>query len=96
MITEKFSTAFDSYLKNVHEVSPDYTFTWRDGVKNVKVIMSPVLGSGRSVHSFINKETGDIFKPASWGTPAKGARGNIFDEDGGRKALTTHGVVYLR
>lgn len=34
---------------------------------------------GHSVHSFVEKSTGDIFLPASWRTPAKHARGSIYD-----------------
>jgi len=36
---------------------------------------------GNSVYCFIEKETGDIFKPASWRAPAKGARANVHDYD---------------
>lgn len=30
-----------------------------------------------SVHCFVDIATGDIYKAASWSTPAKGVRGNI-------------------
>lgn len=36
---------------------------------------------GQTAWAFIDKDTGDILKPASWGKPAKHARGNIFDEN---------------
>lgn len=32
----------------------------------------------QSVAFFVNRETGDIYKPASYSAPAKGVRGNIF------------------
>lgn len=38
---------------------------------------------------------GDIHKAATFKAPAKHARGNVFAEDF-RKALTPHGIVYLK
>jgi hypothetical protein len=49
------------------------------GSKYVKVVKISSGGS-RSVHSFVEKETGAIWKAASWKAPAKNfARGNVFD-----------------
>ena len=33
-----------------------------------------------SVHSFVDKETGEVFKPASWSRPAKHVRFDMRDE----------------
>jgi hypothetical protein len=49
-----------------------------------------------SAWAFIDLRNGDVLKPASWNTPAKHARGNIFDEHGGTKYITPHGPMYLR
>jgi len=38
------------------------------------------MGRAGSIHAFIEIETGDIFKPAGWKAPAKGARGNVTDQ----------------
>lgn len=47
------------------------------GRKYIRVIRTGA-GSSRSAHSFIEKETGSIWKAASWKTPAKNhPRGNI-------------------
>ena len=38
-------------------------------------------GQKRSIHAFIDKQTGDLFKPAGVNAPAKGVRGNVTDKD---------------
>lgn len=43
------------------------------GKKYHKVIMIDG-GSSRSVHCFIDKQTGEVYKSASWKSPAKGVR----------------------
>tara|TARA_B110000483_G_scaffold122415_1_gene147566 strand:- start:187 stop:531 length:345 start_codon:yes stop_codon:yes gene_type:complete len=40
-----------------------------------------------SVHSFINNENGDIYKPNSWIAPHKTPRGNINSEYNGEEAF---------
>jgi len=46
------------------------------GKKYHKVVMIDGGGS-RSVHCFIDKQTGGVFKSASWRSPAKGERYNL-------------------
>jgi hypothetical protein len=50
----------------------DYDFTFESGKKYHKVIMH--TENQRSVHCFIDKKTGEIYKSASWKSPAKGVR----------------------
>ena len=79
----------ESYLANLQEFSNkdfqvNYPNTWaagrhpifsfKRGPKWIKVIR------GESVFCFIDPTNGDIYKPAGYNTPAKGKRGNIFDE----------------
>jgi hypothetical protein len=52
--------------------------------------------SDNSAHSFIDYETGDVLKAASWKVPAKHARGNIYAEDHGLKLMGPYGPAYLR
>jgi len=59
------------------------------GRKYAKVIGDN--GAQRSVKGFIDMKTGDIFKPATWASPAKHARGNIADAE--MRALTSDGFV---
>ena len=68
------------------------------GRKYVKISSTNDGGAGsKSVHSFINTENGDVLKPASWKTPAKHARGNIFSPKNGLEAIGPSGHVhYMR
>ena len=50
----------------------DYDFTFESGKKYHKVIMN--AAGSRSVHAFIDKKTGEVYKSASWKSPAKGVR----------------------
>ena len=47
------------------------------------------------VYGFVDMHTGDIYKAATWKAPAKHARGNIFNNDGGMGACTAYGIKYL-
>lgn len=48
----------------------------------------------RSVYCFLDVTNGDVLKAASWKAPAKGARGNIFDETKGLGRITPYGAEY--
>jgi hypothetical protein len=56
--------------------SCDYKFYIESGRKYHKLIMETEAGS-RSVHAFINKRYGHVYKPASWKAPAKHIRYNL-------------------
>lgn len=49
-----------------------YEFYPETGRKYHKVIMD--ANGSRSVHCFIDKKTGEVYKSASWKAPAKGVR----------------------
>jgi hypothetical protein len=51
----------------------DYDFFIEEGRKYHKIIMETGAGS-RSVHAFVDKKTGEIYKAASFKSPAKGVR----------------------
>ena len=44
------------------------------GRKYLKIVMVETSTGNRSVHAFVEKTTGLLFKAASWNAPAKGAR----------------------
>jgi len=65
------------------------------------------IANGDSVYCFIaigdsNTKSlgyikmGDLLKPASWKTPAKHARGNIFDKASWENAFNQYGMNYLK
>ena len=49
-----------------------YEFYPETGRKYHKIIMN--ANGSRSVHAFVDKKTGEVYKSASWKTPAKGVR----------------------
>ena len=54
----------------------NYSYALISGRKYHKV-MQCVDGQTESVHAFIDKKTGSVFKPASFKAPAKGVRFNL-------------------
>lgn len=48
------------------------------GKKYHKVIMTS--HGSRSVHAFVDKNTGEVYKPATFKSPAKGVRYNLLDD----------------
>ena len=55
------------YDRNAH--SNDYKFEIQTGRKYHKI-----YAENQGVHAFVNKETGEVFKPASYKAPAKHVR----------------------
>jgi len=53
----------------------EYKFYIEEGRKYHKIIMD--ANGSRSVHAFIDKKTGDVYKAASFKAPAKGIRFNL-------------------
>ena len=90
------------------------TFRPDGGVKYIKVksfqvniemnhetgVKTLVGGERGSIHCFVEKSTGDIFKPAGWKTPyTKGnnaVRGNIYDASSFEKTDLHGGWLYAR
>ena len=60
-------------------------FATEEGRKYIKIVDGYLDDNGgmlqsRSVVAFINKETGDVLKPAGWNAPAKGVRYNLYTD----------------
>lgn len=84
-----YADAGDSYSVNYHESciqklkngECDYDFVIESGRKYHKIIM--VIDNGadcspsRSVHAFVDKKTGEVYKSASFKSPARGVRHDL-------------------
>jgi len=78
-----------SFKLQWHSVTPQY------GQKYAKIAVKTC--GQTSIAAFVDLETGDIFKSASWRAPAKHKRGNVFSNQNGAEALGPDGyVIYLR
>ena len=58
----------------------DYKFYIESGRKYHKIIMECENGS-KSVHAFVEKKFGAVYKPASWKAPAKHIRFTLLDDN---------------
>jgi hypothetical protein len=64
------------HLRKIDELKSgksDIDYVIESGKKYHKVIMIDGGGS-RSVHAFVDKKTGEVYKSATWKSPAKGVR----------------------
>lgn len=62
----------DACIQDLKNGKCDYEFYPETGRKYHKIIMS--ANGSRSVHCFIDKKTGEVYKSASFKAPAKGVR----------------------
>jgi len=100
--------AYAEGVKRTHFADAGYTFAVptveisKGGKRYIKLIAGendPETGEARpsrSVHSFVEVSTGDIFKAASYKAPAKHARGNIYRGNGAEALTDVGGIRYLR
>jgi hypothetical protein len=70
--TETGITYHHSCIEKLKQGTCDYDFTIESGRKYHKIIMN--AAGSRSVHAFVDKQTGQVYKSASWKAPAKGVR----------------------
>ena len=96
--TPEFISWFNACQEKISKYYQDCNYTLgnskliaQQGKKYIKINQE---SSG--VWAFINADNGDVLKAASWKSPAKHARGNIFDEANGLKFIGPHGPAYLR
>lgn len=68
------------HLRKIEELKNgdgSINYVIESGRKYHKVVMVTGNNEGRSVHCFVDKQTGEIYKPASWNAPAKKVRFNL-------------------
>jgi hypothetical protein len=65
----------------VQTYGPQNIYFWFSvGNSYYKIIMTYQDTKENSVHAFLNKKTGDIYKPATWSAPYKQVRYNIWTQ----------------
>jgi hypothetical protein len=88
----------DACIAKLKQGICDYEFYPETGRKYHKIIMN--AAGSRSVHAFVDKKTGQVYKSASWKAPAKGVRYDlrlIKDREWLLQHATWHGdYLYLR
>jgi len=57
--------------------APEYKFYIQEGGRKYHKIVMEYENGSKSVHAFIDKKTGDVYKAASFKAPAKGVRFNL-------------------
>ena len=97
--------ALELDFKTSHPNSEPYKFYIESGRKYHKIIMetdggSSRLGPSRSVHAFVDKKTGEVYKPASFKAPAKIVRYRLLEivsrEECFQRADWAGGYLYVR
>ena len=66
------------YPERSSQFLSDITYLIMPGRRYHKVIMED---NQRSVHAFVDRKTGDVYKPASWNAPAVHVRYNLLDDE---------------
>ena len=65
----------ENYQQSYPNSSSDKTFKMEFGRKYIKIVGTDIDSNGKEwsqgVHAFIDKKTGEVYKPASWKSPAK-------------------------
>ena len=75
-------------------LTSDYDFRYSVHKRYIKIeeFTNRKAGSNefesRSVHAFIDKHNGNMYKPASWRGPAKYARYNLLDDESYKECLS--------
>ena len=95
MLCESLMQDFTSH----HPNSDPYKFYIESGRKYHKIVMETESQS-RSVHAFVDKKTGEVYKPASFKAPAKIVRYNLLmiesREECFARADWAGGYLYVR
>jgi hypothetical protein len=67
----------DALTHNASYLTQNYSYELDSSGRKYHKIFMCINGKRDSIHAFIDKKTGDVFKPASVKAPAKGARYNV-------------------
>ena len=91
------------HLRKIDEITNNgvpHEFYIESGRKYHKLIHRTTDNGSQSVHCFVDKKTGEVYKSASWKAPAKGVRYNLLDESSREECYSradwAGGYLYLR
>lgn len=96
-LTVEYLDILNSLKGNTEHVT--YNFTAIRGRRYFKIVKTNIVGgkaSDRSVHSFVDCNTGAVYKPAGWAAPAKGVRYTLTDMDRIRERADPYGSYLYR
>ena len=105
VLEARIQCLIDAMLKKYYRQYPEggIEFDIVKGTKYYKLVERSTRASGMggtSVHAFICRQTGSVFKPASWKAPAKIVRYNLMDDvsyaDCLQRADWAGGYLYIR
>lgn len=90
----------DALTADANYLTQNYSYELNsEGRKYHKIFMC-INGKRDSIHAFIDKKTGDVYKPASTKAPAKGVRYNLLSissrEECFARADWAGGYLYIR
>ena len=90
----------DALTADANYLTSNYGFELNSSGRKYHKIFMYINGRRDSIHAFIDKKTGDVFKPASIKAPAKHARFNVLSipsrEDMLARCDWAGGYLYLR
>jgi hypothetical protein len=86
-----FESALKYWLQRAQSIAYGTLSIDPKGKKYIRIICDT---GQKSAFCFIQKDNGDVLKTASWSTPAKHARGNIYQL--GNEGVERYGAIYLR
>ena len=79
IVDESYVPYHQECIKNLKQGISDYEFTIETGRKYHKIVMN--ANGSKSVHAFVDRKTGGLYKSASWKAPAKGERYNLLNDE---------------
>lgn len=102
---ERFALFMDALTAYINECDKEFlekfnkiyrVVGYERGIKFIRIVVTHPEGGQRSVYCFLDYQ-GNIYKAASWRSPAKHIRGSIFEDHFSiGRALGSYGAAYLR
>lgn len=85
MLLTRIHRLIDALIQNYLDYKAGYGFNAAndiafDIVPGTKYYKLVLRDTNTSVHAFVNKQSGALYKPASWKAPAKHVRFNLLDD----------------